>query len=128
MRKSRTGKVPQFVSGQRAAAELDLSLSTFLTWVRDGLLPPPEGGSPPSSPRWLWSRIEKWIGGDRSDKPINQAELFPPHLAHGHRKRGRKPGSGGRPRQPPTPAFCPISGLPEEIFSGHRTDNQEQDT
>src|SRR4051812_43358158 len=104
MRKSTTGKVPPFVSCKRAAAELDLSVSGFLQWVKDGILPGPEPGSPPSSSRWRWSRIDRWLAGDRSDQPGRQDDLFPPELIEGHRKRGPKPGTGGRPRKTTSPS------------------------
>lgn len=85
------GRVPTFVASKRAAAELDIGISTFLEWTAEGLLPGPEPGSPPSSSRWRWSRIEAWFAGDRSDVPGRQDELFPAAHLNGHRKPGPKP-------------------------------------
>lgn len=84
--------VPTFVGAKRLIAELDISLSTFHGWRADGIIPPPSPGFPPSSPRWLWSRVVAWLEGDRSDLPTPQASLFGEGSAQlvGHRRRGRK--------------------------------------
>src|SRR5438046_1537494 len=81
MRKSdyqlKRGKTPTFVSGPRAAAELDISSSAFHRWVAEGVLPPPEPGSPPSASRWRWS--DRSLDGRRSQRRARAARRTVPH-------------------------------------------------
>src|SRR5947209_4501435 len=92
--KARRRKVPTYVTRSTAAAELQISLPTFYSWVRNGILPGPDPGFPKSNPRWRWSRIEQWMAGDRSDRPADQKELF-------GKQRGPKRGApnAGRPKK-----------------------------
>lgn len=86
---------PRYVSKRTAMALLDLSLSGFSNWVRQGVLPPPCAGTPLHEPRWSWSEIEQWMAGDRSSC---RRDLFETDAPIGS-KRGPAPGHGGRPRK-----------------------------
>jgi hypothetical protein len=92
--KSRRRRVPSYVTRATAAAELMISLPTLYDWVRRGILPGPDAGFPRSNPRWRWSLIQAWMAGDRSDRPVDQKELF-------GKKRGPKRGApnAGRPKK-----------------------------
>ena len=88
-------KAPRYVSKRTAMALLDLSLSGFRNWVRQGILPPPAPGTPLHEPRWSWAEIERWLAGDRSSQ---RRDLFETDGPIGT-KRGPPPGHGGRRRK-----------------------------
>ena len=88
----RAKTAPRYVSKRTAMALLDLSLSGFRNWVKQGILPPPCPGTPLHEPRWCWSEIEQWLGGDRSSC---RRDLFEVDAPIG-RMRGPRPGQGGR--------------------------------
>lgn len=92
----RPRRVPPYVSRRTAAALLDLSLSGFAAWVRNGTLPPPMAGSPAHESRWSWAEIERWLAGDRTSY---RADLFTPaETTQPGKRRGPPRGTGGRPR------------------------------
>jgi hypothetical protein len=97
--RSRRRVVPTYVSITTLAAELEISMPTALAWLREGRLPPCEPGSPASSRRWRWSKVEAWMAGDRS------SDLF----AGRGKPRGPKPGAAnaGRPKKPGVDAAPP---------------------
>ena len=113
-----TRRVPAYVSITRGAWELDLSVTGFRAWVRNGILPGPAPGSPPSTPRWKWATIERWMAGDRSEIPASQADLFGQCSRAGYRKRGPKPGHGGRPRMRRADPTAPAGAAPDEAQGG----------
>jgi hypothetical protein len=78
-------------------ALLDLSSTGFNSWVRRGLLPPPCAGTPADEPRWSWAEITAWMHGDRSSAPRDLLGQARPVIAG--KKRGPRPGEGGRPRR-----------------------------
>jgi hypothetical protein len=86
---------PRYVSKRTAMVLLDLSLSGFRNWVRQGILPPPAAGTPLHEPRWSWAEIESWLAGDRSSQ---RRDLFQTDGPIGT-KRGPPPGHGGRRRK-----------------------------
>jgi hypothetical protein len=98
-----------------AAAELEISMSCFRLWVRQGVLPQSEPGFPPSNRRWSWATICAWLAGDRTRQPADQKDLF------GRKPRGPKPGAAnaGRPRkaQAATPDENGIEPLSDEDFA-----------
>jgi predicted DNA-binding transcriptional regulator AlpA len=54
-------RVPEYVTRQRAAAELRMSDDTFSKYVREGVLPSPKRRG--KLLRWKWSEIEAALDG-----------------------------------------------------------------
>ncbi len=73
--KSRT---PAYVSREVGAAELSISPATWDDMVAIGKLPPADTmiGKAGTNPRWKWTRVEAWLGGDRSVSVQSASEAF----------------------------------------------------
>jgi len=56
-------RVPEFVDRATGAAELCISPATWDKWVKNGILPQPACGFPPSSPRWCWIDVRDKLRG-----------------------------------------------------------------
>jgi predicted DNA-binding transcriptional regulator AlpA len=68
------GDVPEYVTRQRAAYELDMSDTTFDKYVREGTLPSPKrrGGML----RWKWSEIVSVLDGEAASNVIQARDAF----------------------------------------------------
>jgi hypothetical protein len=65
-------RTPAYVDRETGAAELGISPQTWDQWVKDGRLPSPSPGFPPSAPRWRWADVDRKMSG----KPANDADAF----------------------------------------------------
>ena len=65
-------RTPAYVDRETGAAELGISPQTWDQWVKDGRLPFPSPGFPPSVPRWRWADVDRKMSG----KPDNDADAF----------------------------------------------------
>jgi hypothetical protein len=63
---------PVFVDRETGAAELCVSTETWDAMVLTGELPPATVHLRTRLPRWRWSDVERWVGGDR--RPPQQDE------------------------------------------------------
>jgi hypothetical protein len=82
-------RTPAFVSREVGAAELGISPETWDRWVRDGILPAPAPGFPPSTPRWRWSDVDRKLAGNGAE-----ATALDQYLAGIEKIRGPKKDSG----------------------------------
>ena len=67
-------RVPEYVTRQRAAAELCMSDDTFDKYVREGVLPSPSVVG--SSSRWKWSEIVAVLDGGAASVVTIERDAF----------------------------------------------------
>ena len=65
-------RTPAYVDRETGAAELRISPQTWDQWVKEGRLPSPSPGFPPSAPRWRWADVDRKMSG----KFENDADAF----------------------------------------------------
>lgn len=55
-------RTPQFLSRETAAAEFEISVSTWDDWVKSGVVPQPYMlGRTGCTPRWSWDEVSEYI-------------------------------------------------------------------
>jgi hypothetical protein len=59
----RGDRTPSYVDRDTGAAELRISPATWDQWVKDGRLPPPCEGFPPTTLRWRWEDVDRRLSG-----------------------------------------------------------------
>jgi len=72
--------VPEYVTRQRAASELDMSDDTFDKYVREGTLPQPKRRG--KLARWQWSEIVATLDGGSADLIEMEQDAFEKGIAH----------------------------------------------
>jgi hypothetical protein len=65
-------RTPAYVDRETGAAEFCVSPETWDRWDKEGRLPSPAPGFPPSTPRWRWADVDRKMSG----KPDDDAEAF----------------------------------------------------
>lgn len=67
-------RVPEYVTRQRAAAELCMSEDTFDKYVREGILPSPKRRG--KFTRWKWSEIVSVLDGGAASVVTSEQDAF----------------------------------------------------
>jgi predicted DNA-binding transcriptional regulator AlpA len=80
-------RVPEYVTRQRAAAELCMSDDTFDKYVREGVLPSPKRRG--TLTRWKWSDIVAAIDGGSVSMMEVAEDSFEKGIRHAKEASGR---------------------------------------
>jgi endonuclease YncB( thermonuclease family) len=73
-------RTPAYVDRETGAAEFCVSPETWDRWDREGRLPSPAPGFPPSTRRWRWADVDRKISGKPDNDAEQEADERVPHL------------------------------------------------